>query len=77
MIVPLIPLKKGDFKLSFVPPLLRGARACFQTSPPDSDPPKSPFLRGTLTLVPPFLRGARGDRRFVANRNEIGIRYTI
>jgi hypothetical protein len=26
------------------------------------DPPKSPFLRGTLTPVPPFLRGARGDQ---------------
>ncbi len=28
------------------------------------DPPKSPFLRGTLNPfpVPPFLRGARGDR---------------
>jgi hypothetical protein len=27
----------------------------------DGDPPKSPFLRGTLIPVPPFLRGARGD----------------
>jgi hypothetical protein len=26
------------------------------------DPPKSPFLRGTLIPVPPFLRGVRGDQ---------------
>jgi hypothetical protein len=41
------------------------------------DPPKSPLKRGPLIPVPPLLRGARGDRRSVANTNEIGIRYTI
>lgn len=27
------------------------------------DPPKSPFLRGTLIPIPPFLRGVRGDQQ--------------
>jgi amino acid adenylation domain-containing protein len=42
-------------------------RARFQISPPDSDPPKSPFKRGTLiqfsplvVLVPPYQGGIRG-----------------
>jgi tetratricopeptide (TPR) repeat protein len=34
------------------------ARACFQTSPPDSDPPQPPIPPPT---APPFLRGARGE----------------
>jgi len=44
-------------------------RACFQTSPSDSDPPKSPLKRGTLTEfsplvsnVPPYQGGIRGVR---------------
>ncbi|MEG3967330.1 cobaltochelatase subunit CobN [Microcoleus sp. T2B6] len=34
---------------------------CFETLPPDSDPPKSPLIRGTLTAsCPPLIKGGRG-----------------
>ena len=37
---------------------------CFETFQSDSDPPKSPFIRGTLTTsCSPLLRGAGGDLR--------------
>ena len=35
-------------------------RACFQTSPSDSDPPKSPLTRGTLTEFSPLKKGGWG-----------------
>jgi len=35
-------------------------RACFETSPSDSDPPKSPLKRGTLTEFSPLLKGGWG-----------------
>jgi len=41
-------------------PLPRGARAFFQTSPTDLDPPKSPLKRGTLTEFSPLNQGSRG-----------------
>ena len=36
------------------------------------DPPKSPFIRGTLrnTLVPPLLRGVRGDLDVDKNKRD-------
>jgi len=38
-------------------PLLTPPRAGFQTSPSDSDPPKSPLKRGTLSEFSPLLKG--------------------
>ncbi len=35
-------------------------RACFQTSPSDSDPPKSPLKRGTLSEFSPLVKGGWG-----------------
>ncbi len=35
-------------------------RACFETSPSDSDPPKSPLKRGTLTELSPLKKGGWG-----------------
>ncbi len=37
-----------------------GSRACFQTSPSDSDPPKSPLKRGTSTEFSPLKTGGWG-----------------
>ena len=42
------------------PPYQGEARACFQTSPSDLDPPKSPLKRGTLTEFSPLLKGGWG-----------------
>ncbi len=35
-------------------------RTCFQTSPSDLDPPKSPLKRGTKIPAPPFFKGGWG-----------------
>ena len=48
-------------------PLLTPPRACFQTSPSDSDPPKSPHLRsglkrGTLSEFSPLKKGGTWGR---------------
>ena len=41
-----------------------------------NDPPKSPFIRGTLSPVPPFSRGARGDRDRISRQSETSV-YTV
>ncbi len=49
--------------VQYVPhPLIPSPLAGLRCTHKSSDPPKSPFLRGTLILVPPFLRGVRGDQ---------------
>jgi len=52
-----------DSSTGYSSPQPRRARAFFQTSPPDSDPPKSPFSRGTLTEFSPLFKGGRGGDR--------------
>jgi len=54
-----------DSSTGYPSPQPRRARAFFQTSPPDSDPPKSPHLRsglksGTLTEFSPLKKGGHG-----------------
>src|SRR4028119_2026459 len=52
-----------------VPPFLRGARACFQTSLSDLDPPKSRLKRGTLTKFSPLDQGGWGGSNGLRTSN--------
>jgi hypothetical protein len=48
--------------------LIRLSRACFQTSPSDLDPPKSPLKRGTLTKFSPLDKGGWGGSNGLKTR---------
>ena len=63
-------------------PLFTPPRAGFQTSPSDSDPPKSPHLRsglkrGTLTEFSPLKKGGLGGVLRVLGETKIPIRIAV
>src|SRR4028118_2215243 len=52
------------------------ARACLATLQPDSDPPKSPLRRGTLTTsCPPFIKGGWGGSPGITSTSKVGILF--
>jgi hypothetical protein len=66
---PQSPRERGE---DLVPSPFTGLRFTHKSS----DPPKSPFLRGTLILVPPFLRGVRGDQNATRQLYKTSV-YTV
>jgi cobaltochelatase CobN len=52
------------------------ARGCLETFLPDSDPPKSPLLRGTLTTsCPPLIKGGWGGSPGLPTKARVGILF--
>lgn len=52
------------------------ARACLETSPPDSEPPKSSLLRGTLTTsCSPLIKGGWGGSPGLPTQPKVGILF--
>ncbi|AOY81662.1 alpha-mannosidase [Moorena producens JHB] len=58
-------------------PLLGGVRACFQSFPPDDDPPQPPLIRGEPYSKSPFFKGDLGGSPSLKTRPRGGYRLPI